>query len=290
MKYPSIAFLKTEGFPVRACCEVLNVSCSGFYGWANRKPSKREQRDEMLRGKVVEVFRKSKRRYGSPRIHEQLQRDGEKVGKDKVAKLMKESGLQAKRKKAFRPTTTVNHPYTKKAPRLFKLEKDEVSKKNQVWVSDLTYIPTEAGYCYLVIVMDLFNREIRGWNVADSMEAKNTRKALIEAVQSTPGALQGLTFHSDQGVQYCSSSVREKLKILGISQSMSRKGNCYDNAFAESFFHSLKTELDKVRFESVEEARKEIFDYVNWYNRDRLLSSLGYMSPIEYINAPRCAA
>ncbi len=176
---------------------------------------------------------------------------------------MRKSGFQAKRKKAFRPKARVNHPYTKKAPRLLrllKLENDEVSKKNQVWVSDLTYIPAEAGYYYLVIVMDLLNREIRGWNVAHSTDAKNTRKVLIEAIQSTPGALQGLTSHSGRGVQYCSSAVREKLRIPGITQSMSRKGNCFDNAFAEMC------------------------------NHDRLHYSLGYMSPIEYPDEQRCAA
>ena len=290
MKYPSILSLKEAGFPVTACCGILNVSCSGFYDWTKRKPSQREQRDERLKTKIVNIFGKSKQRYGSPRVQEQLQRDGEKVGTDKVAKLMQEAGLRAKSKKAFRPKTTVNHPNAKKNPRLFKIEEHKVTQKNQVWVSDLTYIPTTSGFCYLVIVMDLFNREIKGWDVASSMDAENTQKALIGAFQSSPGALQDLTFHSDQGIQYCSSKVRNKLRFLNIKQSMSRKGNCYDNAFAESFFHSLKTELEKERFENIEEARKEIFEYITWYNRERLHSALGYMSPMEYLNKQRRAA
>jgi len=138
--------------------------------------------------------------------------------------------------------------------------------------------------------MDLFNREIKGWDMSDSMEAINTKNALLEAIRRTSGPLSGLIFHSDQGVQYCSSEIRNKLNVLKITQSMSRKGNCYDNAFAESFFGTMKNELEFNYFKNLDEAKKEIFKYINWYNRQRMHSSLGYLSPVEYIKENRLAA
>jgi len=216
----------------------------------------------ILQGEHVGRCIKGRGHLGNPGLGYKncFKRYGEKVGKHKVAKLMKKSGLSTKRKKAFRPKTTVNHPSSKKAPRLFKIEESEVTQKNQVWASDLTYTPTEAGFCCLVIVMALFNREVKGWDVADSMDGENTKEALLEALRLSSGALKTLTFHSDQGIQYCSSSVRNKLAALKITQSMSRKGNCYDNAFVESFFHSLKTELEIDRFESHQEATDSDFN------------------------------
>lgn len=275
---------------MKTCCELFKVSDSGFYEWLKRKPSKREERDDRLKQKILSIFGKSKKTYGSPRIQKKLERDGEKVGKDKVAKLMKEEGLSAKKKKSFRPKTTVNNPSTKKSKRLYKIEETEVAGPNQVWVSDLTYLPTGKGFTYLVTVMDLFNREIKGWDVSDSMEAVHTKNALLEAIRNTSGPLQHLTFHSDQGVQYCSSEVREKLELLDITQSMSRKGNCYDNAYAESFFGTMKNELEVGHFGNLDEAKREIFQYINWYNNERIHSALGYLSPVEYNNETRLAA
>lgn len=268
---------------MKMSCKLLKVSYSGFYDWLKRKPSLKQQRDGQLKGKILSIFGDSKETYGSPRIQKKLERDGEKIGKDKVAKLMREEGLVAKRKRAFRPKTTINNPSTKKSLRIFKIEDSKVTGPNQVWVSDLTYVPTGSGFSYLVTVMDLFNREIKGWDVSDSMDAENTKNALLEAIRSTSGPLSKLTFHSDQGIQYCSSEVRKKLKILNITQSMSRKGNCYDNAFAESFFGTMKTEMEFNHFFKLDEAKKEIFKYINWYNQDRMHSSLGYMSPVEYV-------
>lgn len=141
------------------------------------------------------------------------------------------------------------------------------------------------------MIFFLFNRQIKGWDVSDSMEAENTKNAVLKAVKGAPGRLGELVFHSDQGVQYCSDEVRKKLKTLDITQSMSRKGNCCDNAFVESFFHTLKNELEKTKFKDVEEARKMIREYINWYNRERIHSSLGYLSPMDYANQTnRCAA
>ena len=290
MRYRGIVLLKAEGHSVSKCCELLKISCSGFYEWHKRSPSKRAERDGRLKAKIISLFDKSRKSYGSPRIQKCLQKDGEQVGKDKVAKLMKEEGLIAKKKKAFRPKTTINNPSSIKSPRIFKIEDNQVTGPNQVWVSDLTYFPTGSGFSYLVTVMDLFNREIKGWDVSDSMDAVNTKSALMDAVRRTSGPLNGLIFHSDQGIQYCASEVRNKLKILDVTQSMSRKGNCFDNAFAESFFGTMKAELGIKCFNNLAEAKKEIFSYINWYNFERLHSSLGYLSPVEYRNENRLAA
>jgi transposase InsO family protein len=283
MKFRGIVLLGDEGHAIKDCCRLLRVSCSGFYDWKRRLPSKRAQRDLKLINKVKIIFNKNKGRYGSPRIQKALENEGEKVSKNKVAKLMREDDLRAKGKKAFRPKTTVNNPLDFKSPRVFKIEDNKIKAENEVWGSDLTYIATKEGFCYLTVVLDLWNREIKGKNISVSMEARNTKDAFLSAVKNSSGRLNKTIFHSDQGVQYCSKEVREKLKFLELTQSMSRKGNCYDNAFVESFFHSLKTELGHKVFENFEEAKKEIFEYIDWYNNERLHSSLGYLSPRDYV-------
>ena len=272
------------------CCKLLKASTSSFYDWLKRKSSPRKNTDESLKRRIRSIFESSDGNYGSPRVHKTLQNEGEVIGENKVAKLMREDGLSGKKKKAFRPKTTLNNPNDKKSPRVFKGDIDNVIGPNQVWVFDLTYLPTGSGFSYLVTIMDLFNREVIGWDVSHSMEAVNTKKALMEAIRQASSPLNGLTLHSDQGVQYCSSEVRGKLGLLKITQSMSRKGNCYDNSFAESFFGTLKNEMRIGHFSDINEARREIFRYMNWYNRERLHSSLGYMSPVEYLNKPRLAA
>lgn len=284
MRYRGIKLLKIEGHPVKKCCDLLKTSYSGFYDWQRRGPSKRKKRDGELKAKILSIFGNAKERYGSPRVHRALQNEGEKVSENKIAKLMQEEGLRAKGKKSFRPKTTINNPSDKKSARVYKIEDHKAEAENEIWVSDLTYVPTEEGFCYLTVVMDLYNREIKGKDLSDTMEAVNTKNSLLGAVKSTQGSLKDVIFHSDQGVQYCSSEVREKLKILEMTQSMSRKGNCYDNAFAESFFHTLKNELEKKIFKNMAEAKKEIFEYIYWYNNERFHSSLGYLSPVDYVN------
>lgn len=283
MKYRGIVLLKDEGHALKSCCELLRVSCSGFYDWRRRLPSKRALIDLKLSDKVKKIFDKNKGRYGSPRIQKVLENEGEKVSKNKVAKLMHQGSLRAKGKKAFRPKTTVNNPSDQKSARVYKIEVHNVQRENEVWASDLTYIRTKEGFCYLTVVMDLWNREIKGANLSSNMAAKNTKESFLSAVKNSSGRLNRTIFHSDQGVQYCSGEVRDKLRVLGVTQSMSRKGNCYDNAFMESFFHTLKTELDHKIFENFEEAKKEIFEYIDWYNKERLHSSLGYLSPKDYV-------
>ena len=283
MKQRGIVLLKEEGHPVQKCCQLLKVSTTGLYRWRKRLPSKRRTRKALLKGKIRKTFEDSKSTYGSPRIHKKLQQNGHKVGENTVANLMAEEGLRARRKRGFRPKTTQNNPNDRKSARVFKIEDHRATRPNQYWASDLTYIPTEReGFVYLVTVMDIYNREIKGWSLSSSMEAENTKGALLEALRTTPGPLDTLVFHSDQGSQYCADIVRDKLSLLKITQSMSRKGNCYDNAFAESFFSSLKAELPKKKFTDLEDARKEIFRYIEWYNRERLHSSLGYLSPLDY--------
>ena len=282
MKYRGIVLLSGEGHSVHACCELLDVSTSGFYDWKSRGPSSRQVANEALKSQIKEIHKESKGTYGSPRITAALHRKGQDIGEDRVAKLMKENGIRARQKKAFVPKTTVNNPEDKKSERLFKIESTEVNKPNQVWASDLTYIPTGEGFLYLVVVLDLFTRQVKGWDLSDSMEAKQTVKAFINAVRNFKGRAEKVIFHSDQGIQNCAGELREKLSLLGFIQSMSRKGNCYDNAFVESFFHSLKNELEEKEFKTKEEARKAIFEYIEaWYNTKRLHSSLGYRTPTE---------
>jgi len=282
VKQHGVALLKDEGHPVQKCCRLLKVSASGFYRWNKRLPSKSAGK-ALLKRQIKRAFENSKATYGSPRVHKKLQQEGHVVGENTVAGLMAEEGLRARRKKAFRPQTTKSNPKDRKSARVFKIEDHMATGPNQFWVSDLTYIPTEKeGFVYLVTVMDIHNREIKGWNLSNSMEAENTKDALLKALKMTSGPLDGLVFHSDQGAQYCADIVRDKLSLLKVTQSMSRRGNCYDNAFAESFFSSLKAELPRRKFTDLEDAGKEIFRYIEWYNRERLHSSLGYSSPLDY--------
>jgi putative transposase len=262
VKFSRIEKLAREGHSVTTCCSLFMVSSSGYYDWQNRLPSQRERENEVLKSEIKVIHLKSKKTYGSPRIKASLERQGKKISKDKVAKLMREEGLNARRKRAFIPKTTINNPNEKKAERLFKIENNTTSSPNEVWASDLTYIPTMEGFLYLVVVMDLFNREIKGWDLSDSMEAKQTVNAFTQALKKVQGRPENMIFHSDQGSQYCYEKLRRKFEVLGIKQSMSRKGNCYDNSFVESFFHSLKNELEARVFKTKEDARKAIFEYI----------------------------
>ena len=279
-----------EDHSVDLSCRLFGVSRSGFYKWRKSLFSSKNKEESLLT-KVKKVFENSKGTYGSPRVTRSLKNAGEKVGEKRVAKLMKENGLSAEKKRAFKPKTTINNPSDKKSDRVFKIEDFKPKKANEVWASDLTYIPTKKGFCYLVVVEDLFNREIMGWDLSDSMDAENTKKALKNALKATNTTLRGTVFHSDQGTQYCSHVVRKRLKLVGLVQSMSRKGNCYDNAYVESFFSTMKRELEKTVFEDLEEARRYIFNYIEgWYNTERLHSSLGYMSPRDYVKQNSLAA
>jgi transposase InsO family protein len=262
-------------------CRVLDVSRSGFYAWQN-SPSQKQRRDERLRSLIRIVHRTSKRRYGSPRVHAALKAQGERCSQKRVARLMREEGLFAVAKRRFRTTTTSDptHPVAENLlDRQFTVE-----RPNQVWVSDITHIPTREGWLYLAVVIDLFSRSVVGWAMECTLEARLATAALEMALGRRGTTGDGLLHHSDRGVQYTCGAYQRLLEAHGIRCSMSRRGNCWDNAVAESFFATLEKELiQESNWQIREQARRAIFDFVEiWYNRQRRHSSLGYRTPAEF--------
>jgi len=264
---------------------MLGVDRSGYYKWLKAGKSKREQSNERLLILIRREYFKSKCLYGSPRITAILKKDNVACSRPRVARLMREDGLFSKVKRKYKTTTDSKHKYAISTNLLD--QKFTVPKPNEVWVSDITYIPTREGFIYLTTVMDLYNREIVGHSKSISLKADDTTiKALKNAyIKRKPKV--GLIFHSDRGVQYACNNFRKLLKSYGMKQSMSGKGNCYDNAVSESFFKTLKTELiylKKGGYKSRVEAKREIFEYIEcFYNSKRLHSSLGYYTPREYL-------
>lgn len=280
MKY--VCILDHAGrFPVNMMCRLLGVSSSGFYAWRRRPASEREKRSRRLEVKIRAIFSRRRRAYGSPRIWRELLADGESVGRGQVARLMRENGLRAKQARKFKRTTDSNHNLPV-APNILG-NMDPVTEENQVWVTDITYVWTRSGWLYLAAVMDLFSRRIVGWATSSRMKTDLIGQALARAL-ALRGPVPGLIHHSDRGSQYASNAYRKHLKAAGMICSMSRKGNCYDNAAMESFWHSLKVEwLFDFEFGTRWEAVREIEDYIDgFYNRERRHSSLGYVSPIEF--------
>lgn len=266
---------------MKKMCKVLKISKSGYYEWRKHKPSKRQQENKLLLGHVEEVYRQSRGTYGSPRVKVELNEQGIGCGKNRVARIMKENGIQAKTKKKYKATTDSRHSY----PVVENLLKDtaKVNSPNSVWVSDITYISTDEGWLYLAVIMDVFCRKIIGW----SMKARLTQDLVIDAFKQAVikrVVISGIIHHSDQGSQYAGTEYQKILNEHGIMPSMSRKGNCYDNAHVESFFHTLKTELIYgQRYRTRQEAMLSIFEYIEvFYNRKRRHSALGYKSPVEF--------
>jgi len=262
-------------------CQVLKVSRSGYYQWSKYPNNKRKIEDMGLKQKIIVIYYNSRRTYGSPRIHQKLFRDGYHVGKKRVERLMKETGIHAVAKKKYRATTDSKHTLPVTANSLNR--NFSVNKSNQFWVADITYIYTQEGWLYLSTIMDLYSRKIVGW----SMNHKITQELVIQALnmaikQRNPS--RGLLLHSDRGSQYASYCYQVLLKRNGILCSMSRKGNCWDNAVMESFYRTLKVELIyQKKYETRIEAQRDIFEYIEiFYNRERLHSFLGYNSPEEY--------
>ena len=283
MKHACIARHRGE-FPVRLMCRVLAVSPAGFYAAQRRESSERAMRDEALRLKVRAAHLRSRRRYGAPRVHAELQAEGELVGKKRVARLMREDGLVGRRRRRFVRTTDSRHSYPIAAnvlDRRFGVE--QVAGPNRVWVSDLTYVPTREGWLFLAIVLDLGSRRVVGWAMRDTLEAELALAALRMALADRRPT-SGLVHHSDRGSQYACGDYRRLLEEHGLVASMSKKGDCWDNAVAESFFASLETELiQEANWDTRAAARQAIFEYVEaWYNRERRHSSLGYRSPVQY--------
>lgn len=269
-------------------CRVINVSRSGYYEWLNRGKSRRQKEDCALAATIQAIFTEHKGRYGSPRIHDELRDRGIRCGKTRVERIMRHHGLRSRPKRRFVATTNSNHDYPV-APNILD-QRFQVQAPNRVWLTDITYIRTFEGWLYLAAVMDLFSRNIVGWSMSETMTTDLTLSALNMAIQSRR-PLKGLIHHSDRGVQYACHAYQQALRQNGMQCSMSRKGNCWDNAPMESFFSTLKTECvgGKV-YLSRAQAKREIFGYIEIdYNRKRRHSSLGSMSPINYEILSNCA-
>lgn len=281
MKYQFMKDNSTH-FPKVKMAEIFNVSISSYYAWLKRKPSAHEQRDKELLAEIKRIFKEMRKKYGSPRIYRELKNTYYHCSRSRVARLMRENGLVARRKKRFKITTDSKHDYPI-SPNL--LKRDFFSKSiNECWVSDITYIDTNEGWLYLCTILDLFSRKVVGWSMASHMRAELAIDALDMAVKHR-NPPKNLLFHSDRGVQYASKDFRKKLESYNMVQSMSRKGNCWDNAPAESFFSTLKMEevYTHKKYQTREGARKSIFEYIEvFYNRKRSHSFLDYKSPAEY--------
>ncbi len=268
-------------FRVQRMCRILGVGRSGYYTWRARPTSQRAQADEVLLGKIQEAYQASRRTYGSPRIHAALQRQGVSCGRKRVARLMRLHGLTGLKRRKRQPVTTQREAGARAAPNLLN-QNFAAATPNQKWVSDITYIETAEGWLYLASILDLFSRKVVGWAMADHMEASLVESALQMALQQRQPQ-PGILHHSDQGRQYTSAAYQDRLANAHCQVSMSQAGNCYDNAVMESFFGTLKSECVIQPFATHTQARSAIFEYIEaWYNRQRLHSSLGYLSPTEF--------
>jgi transposase InsO family protein len=263
-------------------CRVLEASRSGYYVWKDEPVTKKMRAEAELVNRIFNIHRDSKETYGSPRIREELKKLGIRVSENRVAQLMRGIGLRAKTKRKFKHTTNSQHQRPVSPNLLVIGEKVVPTQANEVWVGDITHIRTAEGWLYLAVVLDLFSRRVVGWAMANRMIAKLVIDALLQAI--THRGMAPLIFHSDRGTQYASREFQQMLQQHGIFGSMSGAGNCYDNAWSESFFHTLKTE--HVYFECYPTryaARVSIFEYTEvFYNLVRSHSTLGYMSPAAF--------
>lgn len=274
-----------DSFPVAVMCDVLCVSKSGYYASVDREPSQRSVRHARIRESVRQVYSESHGIYGSQKIAEELEQrdDLETACRNTVAAAMRELGLASRISKAFAPTTTQADPLKQPAPN--KLARDfTATAPNRKWVTDITYLLTAQGWVYLAVVLDLFSRKVVGWSMGDSLATQLVSEALRRAIEDRRPAGERLLHHSDRGCQYTSEAYQQTLKTLGIECSMSRTGDCYDNAVAERFFWSLKHEWTKHQsLETLEAARLSVFKYIEtFYNPVRLHQTLGYKSPDQY--------
>ncbi|WP_291788418.1 IS3 family transposase [Cecembia sp.] len=269
-------------FAVEKMCRVFNVSRSGYYNWLKRKPSKREQERELLLAEIDKIHTQSNGRYGSPKITIELRDRGFSVSRPRVARIMRANGIRSVISRKFRVCTTDSNHGFKINPNLLErnFSPDGPAKS---WVSDITYIRTEEGWLYLTMIMDLYDRKIIGWSMSTTMHAENTVIPAWRMAQINRPFFRGLVFHSDRGVQYACFEFRKELDPEKVSQSMSRKANCWDNAVAENFFKILKSETGYRKYDSIAQAKQIIFEFIEiWYNRIRRHSSLGYLSPEQF--------
>jgi transposase InsO family protein len=269
-------------FSIAELAEAFQVSRSGYYAWLKRqsRPGQRAQQNQIVLAQIRSIYQEHQGRYGSPRIWASLRRMGFGCGRNRVVRLMKLNRIRAKHKRGFRPRTT--EPGQGAAPNLL-AEVPAPRAPDQIWVSDITYVPTRQGWLYVAAVMDLFSRRIVGWHAGPSLEASLVEEALKQAWQLRRPA-PGLLHHSDRGIQYTSSGFLELLRQWNIIASMSHTGHCYDNATMEAFWSTLKSELvHGADFYSRSQAIRALFEYLElYYNRKRLHSALGYRTPVEY--------
>jgi putative transposase len=264
-------------------CTMFSIERSGYYAWANRKPSKQSIANEVLDKKIIDIFNKNKSRYGYPRITDELHDQGEKCGKKRIFRRMRHLGLRAKTKKKFKVTTDSNHNLPVAANLL---NRDfSATAPNQKWVSDITYIWTDEGWLYLATVIDLYSRAVISWSIQSTM----TRELVCDALMMVlwrRGFPRDIICHSDRGSQYYSEDYQEIMKVYGLICSMSRKGNCWDNAVAESFFHTIKTEMIySENYATREIAKQSVFQYIEvYYNRIRRHSANGSIAPEVFEN------
>jgi putative transposase len=267
-------------YPVATMCRLLGVSAGGYHAWRRRPPSARAQADAILLKRIAEIHAASRGTYGVPRIHAELSAEGRRVGRKRVARLMRTAGLRGvSRRKG--PRTTLRQQGARPAPDL--VERDfSAPAPDRLWVADITYIATWAGFLYLAVVLDAFSRRVVGWAMATHLRTELVLAALDMAVQQRRP--EGVIHHSDQGSQYTSIAFGKRCREAGVKPSMGSVGDCYDNAMCESFFATLECELlDRTRFRSHAEARLAVFEFIEgWYNPRRRHSSIGYLSPINY--------
>ena len=280
MKYN---FIKTElnSYPLCLCCELLKVSRAGYYHWQKRRVTQRSLDEKKVLEMITKHYDLSRGRYGLLRIYRAIRKEGIIVNKKRIYRLMKQYNIRSKTAKKYKVTTKQSKG-AKFSPNLLN-RNFHAERENEVWTSDITYIPTGEGWLYLAVVQDLYNREEIGWSIMERLTADIVTNAITMAITNRrPG--QGVIFHSDRGSQYTSNKVRNLLNRYKFMQSMSGNGNCYDNAITETFFSTLKKELVYLtKFETKDQARREIFEYIEiFYNRQRSHSSLDYLSPVEY--------
>jgi putative transposase len=272
----------SKSLAVEDLCEVLGVSRSGYYAWRGGQETARDIGNQMLVEQIKQIFEAKRGRYGSPRITEELHRTGQRCNHKRVERLMRQEQLKGRTCKRRNVRTTNSNHEQPIAPNLL-LERSAPSKPDEVWVADITYVPTAQGWLFVAAVMDLYSRHILGWSVWESLEAGGAQQALARALIKR-GYPQGVIHHSDRGIQYACGDYRRQLRQNGLIQSMSRRGNCYDNAAMEAFWSTLKREAleDSDRW-SKDRVRRELFEYIEAiYNRSRLHSSLGYQSPVDF--------
>ena len=283
MKY---IFIKNhqQVFPIEKMCKVLEVSSSSYYKWKTKPISNRALKMNLIKERITFIYFSSKQRYGSPRITIELISLGYQISRVTVAKYMRELGLRSKLCKKFKVTTNSKHNYLVVENILNRAF--TVTEPSKVWVSDITYIQTKTGFLYLTTIIDLYDRKVIGWSLSDGMSTEETSLAAWRMAIKNRPIQKGLIFHSDRGVQYASKKFVNTIESYNIKRSMSRKGNCWDNAVAESFFKSLKTELIYGnKLISKEQMKLEIFEYIEiWYNKKRRHSALNYMNIEEFNN------